>query len=215
MMTHAHGSILFYILLAVVLFAALAYAVSGMMRGGADFGGTEQARLHAQALVDYTQKVKITVQDMRLSGVAAADLSFLKSGDAGYTTAPHTKKIFHTSGGGVPLLNVLGAVVTDTLTPVTGIYGTRMAIDDVGGADDEVIISVRGVRKDVCEQINRALTGATTIPSTGANNHNALFVTGASDLTAAVCASCVARVSLCVSQTGPTVYTFYHAVDVN
>jgi hypothetical protein len=209
------GSAMFYILLGVVLFAALAYAVSSMSRGTGDFGASEQAKLQAQAVVDYAQKAKITVQDLKLSGVATDQLSFLKNGDAGYTTAPHTTKVFHPSGGGLPEQNLRGAVVNDVLSPVVGVYMTRMAIEDVGSTDDDVVFSVRGVRADVCARINLDLTGSSTIPSTGANNHEALFVTGASDLTAATCAACAGKTALCVSQTGPTVYTFYSVVDGN
>ncbi len=209
------GSIFFYILLGVVLFAALSYAVAAMLRGGGDAGSKEQSRLQAGAVVDYGSKAKIVVQDMKLSGIAADDLSFLKSGDAGYTTAPHTKKVFHPEGGGLPIPNLTGALVSETLTPVSGVYMTRMAIDDVGSTADDVVLSVRGVTRAVCEQINQALVGSTTIPSTGSNNHNALFVTGASDLTAALCASCAGKTALCVSQTGPTMYTFYRTVDPN
>lgn len=209
------GSALFYILLGVVLFAALAYALTSMSRGTGDYGAGEQAKLQAQAVVDYAQKAKITVQDMRLSGIAADQLSFLKNGDAGYTTAPHTTKVFHPSGGGLPEQNLRGAVIDGSLTPDVGVYMDRMAIEDVGSTDDDVVFSVRGVRADVCARINLDLTGLDTIPSTGANNHEALFVTGVSDLTAATCAGCAGKTALCVSQTGPTIYTFYSVVDGN
>jgi hypothetical protein len=215
MSANARGSVLFYILLAVVLFGALSYLVASMMRGSGDTGSTERAKLMAQSVADYTQKVKITVQDLKLSGIDAANLSFLKPGDAGYTTAPHTAKVFHPEGGGVPLQNFADALVTEVLSPVAGIYGIRMAVEEVGSTADDVIVSVRGVTRLVCEQLNDRLAGSTTIPSTGANNHEALFVTGAADLTAATCASCAGVSALCVSQTGPTIYTFYRVVDVN
>ncbi len=209
------GSLLFYILLGVILFAALSYVVMNMVRSGGDYGASEQAKLQAHALVEYAQKAKITVQDMRLSGIAADDLVFLKSGDAGYTTAPHTNKVFHPNGGGLPITTFPDALAPGTLTPAASVYMTRTAIDDVGTAADDVIVSVRGVRADVCAAVNQNLVGSSTIPSTGANNHQALFITGASNLTTGVCAGCAGHGSLCVSQTGPTIYTFYSAIDPN
>lgn len=215
MINSQRGSLFFYILIGVLLFAALSYVVASMLRGAGDYGGGEQAKLQAHAIVEYAEKAKITVQDMRLTGIAAADLVFLKLGDAGYTAAPHTNKVFHSNGGGLPIPTLIDAVVTTVLTPIVGVYMTRTAIDDVGTTEDDVVLSVRGVRADVCAKINDDLTGSTTIPSTGANNHEALFVTGAANLTAAVCAGCAGHLSLCVSQTGPTIYTFYSAVDPN
>lgn len=214
-MNNQRGSVLFYILLGVVLFAALSFVVGGMLRGSGDNGAIEQAKLQAQAIVEYGTKAKITVQDMKLAGIDAGQMSFLKTGDVGYGVAPHTKKVFHPEGGGLTVPNLTQAVVTETLAPVVGVYMTRMAVGNMGSTADDVVVSVRGVKKAVCEQINKALTNSTTIPSTGANNHNALFVTGASDLTAGVCASCAGKTGLCVSQTGPTIYTYYSVVDPN
>lgn len=215
MLNPQRGSLMFYILLGVILFAALSYVVMNMVRSGGDYGASEQAKLQAHALVEYAQKAKITVQDMRLSGIAADDLVFLKPGDVGYTTAPHTNKVFHPSGGGLPITTFPDALAPGSVTPAAGVYMTRTAIDDVGTSADEVIVSIRGVRADVCAAINQNLVGSSTIPSTGSNNHQALFVTGASNLTTATCAGCAGHGSLCVSQSSPTIYTFYSAIDPN
>jgi hypothetical protein len=209
------GNVLFYILIGVVLFAALGFAVSNMMRGEGDMATAETAKLGAQSILEYTQKAKITVQDMKLNGVETANLSFLKAGDAGYTTAPHTAKVFHPSGGGLPVPDFLRVLVGETLSPVMGVYMVRNVVEDVGSTADEVIVSVRSVKKAVCAELNRQISGSTIIPSTGANNHNALFITGATDLTVGVCASCVAIPAKCISQTGPTIYTFYSVIDAN
>lgn len=214
-MNNQRGSILLYILIAVVLFAAIGFAVSRMMSGNADAGSREIARLGAQSILEYTQKAKLLVQDMKLNGVDTANLSFLKTGDAGYTTAPHTNKVFHPEGGGLPLPQLSPVLVADVFVPVSGVYMVRNVIEDVGSTADDVIVSIRGLRKNVCEELNKQLNGSTTIPSTGANNHNALFVTGGTDLDAGVCASCVAIPAKCVSQTGPTLYTFYSVIDAN
>lgn len=211
----ARGSILFYILLAVAVFAALGVMVTGMLRGGTTGSSNERAKLNAHALIDLGGSARETVASMKLNGTATASLVFLRPGDGGYNVAPHTAKVFHPGGGGLSLPSLTGILVDGSFTPATGVYMTRNAIDDVGSSADEVILSVRGIKRDVCEQINRDLTGAITIPSTGANNHNALFVLGTTDLTAGVCASCAGKSSLCVAQSGPTLYTFYSVTDAN
>jgi hypothetical protein len=214
-MNSQRGNMLFYILIAIVLFAAISFMVSRMLSGGGDAGSRETAKLGAQSILEYVQKAKITVQDMKLNGVDTANLSFLKSGDAGYTTAPHTNKVWHPDGGGLPMPQLNRVLVTDTFSPVSGVYMVRNMVENIGSSADDVIISFRGLRKVVCEELNRQMISSTTIPSTGANNHNALFVTGATDLDNGICPSCVAVPAKCVSQTGPTLYTFYSVIDAN
>ena len=209
------GSALFYILLGVVLMAALAYTVSNMLRGGADTGSAERAKLGAQALMEYAQKAKLAVTDMKLNGVDGATLSFLKLGDAGYSTAPHTTKVFHPEGGALSLPNFADRYAPGSITPAAGIYMVRMAIENVGTTADDVIVSIRGLQQSVCEQLNKMLIGSTAIPSTGASNHDDLFIDSTADLTAATCAACAGKPALCVSQTTPTIYTFYSAIDPN
>jgi hypothetical protein len=215
MMASSRGSIFVYIFIAIVLFASLSYVIARASKSNTDSGSLERARLNAQSLIEYGGKAKVAVQDMKLNGVDAATLSFLKSGDAGYTTAPHTAKVFHPDGGGLPLTDFHEMLVSSVASPVAGIYMGRNAIDNVGSSADEVILSVRGIKKETCEKVNNYVVGSTTIPSTGASNHDDIFRTGSVDLTAGICASCAGKTIYCVSQTTPTIYTFYAVVDPN
>ena len=153
---------------------------------------------------------------MKIDGVATSALSFLQVGDGGYTTAPHTAKVFHPEGGGLSLPVLSGLVDTDVFGPDEGVYMTRMAIDGVGTVADDIILSVRGVTRAICQRIHEDLTGSTTIPNTGGDNHVDLFYSGNTDLTVALCAACEGVQAMCVEQTtGQTIYTFYSVVDPN
>lgn len=214
-MNTQRGSIMVYIFLGIILFAMLSYTVAGMLRTNGNPAGKDVTRLQVQSLLEYAQQAKIVVQQMKIDGVATGSLIFLKSGDAGYTTAPHTAKVFHPNGGGLPIPVLTGIVDTAVTSPEEGVYMTRTAIDGVDTTADEVVLSVRGVTQAVCEQINKELLGSTTIPSTGAANHDDIFVNGTQDLTTALCASCVGIQSMCVQETTPVDYTFYSVVDPN
>lgn len=214
-MSNQRGNMLFYILIAVVLFAAVSFAAMRMMSGSGDAGAKETAKLGAQSILEYVQKAKITVQDMKLNGVETTNLSFLKDGDAGYTTAPHTNKVFHPDGGGLPVMQMSRVVTGETYTPVSGVYMVLNAFEGNGTAADDVVISFRGLRKAVCEELNRQLNNSTTIPATGINSHYGLFITGSNDMTTIRCASCEGRPSMCVTQSGQTLYTFYTVIDAN
>ena len=62
------GSALFIILIAVVLFAALAYAVSQMMRGGnPNTINIEQSRLAGNEILAYAQSMRQGAQNIKIS----------------------------------------------------------------------------------------------------------------------------------------------------
>lgn len=63
---NAKGNILFLILLAVVLFAALSYAVTSSMRGGGKDAGAESARTGAASILQYMALVRSEVQRLML-----------------------------------------------------------------------------------------------------------------------------------------------------
>ena len=99
-----NGNILFLILLAVVLFAALSYAVTSSMRGGGKDGGTEKNRSVASQIIQYGGLLENTVTRMRLSNNCSdMDISFINSVTTIYNShisAPACQ-IFNPSGGGM------------------------------------------------------------------------------------------------------------------
>ena len=75
----SRGNILFLILLAVVLFAALSYAVTAAMRGGGTkSAGSESAELAAAEILQWFTAVDNAVMRMNLvGGIAYEDISFV------------------------------------------------------------------------------------------------------------------------------------------
>lgn len=151
-----HGSVLFYILIAVLLFAALSYAVSGMLRGSSN-PVTERDSLLASGVLDFGKSLRQAVQVMRVSKQCdESDISFEKSpfdgSDASYVNASaptdFSCHIFHPSGGGVGYMSAQNQEDWS----FTGHFN----IDDVGTSDVE-LIAVLPVNRELCEMLNTKL----------------------------------------------------------
>lgn len=104
--TDQNGNILFLILLAVVLFAALAYAVTSSMRGGGKNASSETVQANAAAIMQYASLMNNTITRLRLSNDCKDEqISFYNPIASGYAEAhsPASKKchVFDPSGGGL------------------------------------------------------------------------------------------------------------------
>lgn len=78
------GNVLFIILIAVALFAALSYAVSKSFRGGAGTISSEQARVSAGELLRSMQAIKDGYAYLwNQQGCSIDEISFIKAGKAG------------------------------------------------------------------------------------------------------------------------------------
>ena len=99
------GSALFLILIAVVLFAALTYAITQSNRGDGASAGRETTSITAAQLVNYAQTLENAVNKLLLRGCADTEISFENLFVTGYTNpnAPTNKSchIKDMAGGGV------------------------------------------------------------------------------------------------------------------
>lgn len=98
------GNALFFILIAVVMLAALSFAVMQGSRGGAESLSAEKTRLVATEILEYADVVAKAVAQTRLRGFEDTQISFENSAVGGYANANCTDeqcKIFSPSGGGV------------------------------------------------------------------------------------------------------------------
>lgn len=105
------GNTLFLILIAVVLFAALSYAISSSSRGGGDIS-KEAASISAAAIMQFPAAVEMGIFRMRLNGIIPEDklpdLSLPGSTEyEEYVTIPAyaeyaRSNLFYLGGGNVP-----------------------------------------------------------------------------------------------------------------
>lgn len=110
---NSRGNVLFLILVAVVLFAALSYAVTRSFSGSSGSGVVdEKARLAAASILSYQVAVKTAVDRMRMSGIAIEDIDYTLPSASSFNTAPYEKKIYHPQGGGLAYQQLPEGAVT-------------------------------------------------------------------------------------------------------
>ncbi len=178
------GNILFLILLAVVLFAALSYAVTQGMRGGGNDAGPEKARTIAAEILNYATLMEQTINRLRVSGgCTPVQISLENTVESGYANAysPVDKhcNVFDPAGGGMswktPDINWL-IPYADTATFVYAgadhgkfniplnvcVDGLARPCNGSDSASKQIILGLKWLRRDVCEAINLSIgnTGA-------------------------------------------------------
>jgi hypothetical protein len=158
------GNMLFYILAAVVLLAALCYAVAQGGNGSFDSMTENKTHLTATGLIDYGDSVGKAVQRLRLRGSAVSALSFANPAlpDASYGTygdAPDSE-IFNPAGGA--LIYKRAATEATTTGTEDYLFLSGNAIKDIGTTCTEescaeLVMALPNVQEPVCVELNRML----------------------------------------------------------
>ena len=151
-MKNEHGNVLFLILIAVALFAALSYAVTQSTRsGGGDASNeksvTDVAVLQQQANAIRTAAIILT----SARGVTADTLLFDPPAQfSSLTPAEIAREVFHPNGGGATY--VQGWIVTSSFE-VSGIgqsnLGNPLVTSD--------IVAVKEITLDLCHKVNEKM----------------------------------------------------------
>lgn len=153
------GNAMFYILIAVALLAALAFAISQSGRGSVNTLSNERQRLLASEILDYAGAAKKTVQMMRLRGVALADIDFDDPALAGHDNAACSSddcKIFRTDGGGM----IYKQASSDALVSPSGwLFAANNEVKEAGttagdASSVDLLMILLPLKKDVCARIN-------------------------------------------------------------
>lgn len=154
------GNILFLILLAVVLFAALAYAVTSSLRGGGRDASSENDRAYAATLTQYASLIESTVNRMMLTGnVKVEQLDFQAVGYSSEganvnctATGSTACKVFHPDGGGIQAQRVPAKMrdmnITDNIVDGEVTNGFFLiSVKDIGTTLPDIVMFQRGVKK--------------------------------------------------------------------
>lgn len=148
------GNIFFYILLAIVLVAALTYAIASSLRGNANVSNERNA-LTASEIVDAGSRLAESVTRLRLRGIAKEALSFENSFVTGYNHGGCTVdscRIFAAAGGG---LSWEEGSEANNNRPWG--YTGALGVTDVGTADAELVAILPEVTVETCSAINKLL----------------------------------------------------------
>ncbi len=193
------GNILFLILLAIILFVALSYAVNSGMRGGGKTGSGEKAQAQVSSILNFLDLMSSTVMRMTVSGGIKPDtISFsynYKQQDGTVTVGGFANPncltnecgIFKTGGGGVSSQTFETYGHPDP----TGITGTStmpgyyqfllMQFPYAGTALNDIVMRIVYLNTAVCDEIaarlslptDTSITGTYTSASNPANWDNA------------------------------------------
>jgi hypothetical protein len=157
------GSVFFYILLAVALFAALGYAIS---RGaGGQSLSQERADMLAGELIQQGNMFRDAVVRIRTNGFTKDQISFENSISPGYVNAGCTStrcRIFSPDGGGLEWMNPPPGANTSrtwgfTGTPAVAGFGRTSPASPACSLTEpcaELVAVVPFIQDDVCRRIN-------------------------------------------------------------
>lgn len=151
------GNVLFLILIAVVLFAALAYAVTQSTRGAGGGAQGESALVEAAQVTQYPATIRVAVNRMVIAGAEITDLEFNPPSTFGSLSAPAVG-VFHPDGGGATYST---SKISSFDFEAEWKYNLGAEIQNVGTsspgslAGNDLVAFLMGVPRDVCLKINQ------------------------------------------------------------
>jgi len=183
--TAERGGALYIVLIAIILLAALTWAVSK--------SSEQQTNMSSSVQID-NQISRMTAQAALLAGALQqmvangedplqlpTNLSTVRPGDTGWDTAPNNYKIYHPYGGGVKYMASTGSgTASDTTNLATNFQISPGSIVKGVGATDTVpdILFLAVVNSaSACQRINTLLGVPTTLPVLSNAAYTNLFVT--------------------------------------
>lgn len=149
------GNVLFLILIAVALFAALSYAVTKSTRSGGGSTEKEKATLSSAAMTQYPTALRTAIIRMVLNGVSVRSMYF--DAPASFGGASTETLVFHPDGGGATYQDAPEDMMVNPGVG-TWYFNANFDVPEVGrdGADgSDIIAFLPGVTGAVCEKINR------------------------------------------------------------
>ncbi len=162
------GNVLFLILIAVALFAALSYAVTQSTRTGGGSGDNETALISSAQLTQYPASIRTSVVRMIIGGTDVTNLEFNSPSQFGTLVNP-ANGVFHPSGGGATYANAPGNMMA-TGSQGAWVFNGENQIDLLGTTDAggpitstaDIIAFLPGITLTLCQRINTELGLAAT-----------------------------------------------------
>ncbi len=164
------GNVLFLILIAVALFAALSYAVTQSTRSGGGDAGRETNLVNSSALTQYPASVKTSIIRMLVTnGTTVDSLIFDGPPYTDVTTdALKAADVFHPTGGGATLSQAPAAVMANN-APGNWVFNARNRVANIGldstdATGVDIVAILPGVTQAICERIHTQL-GLGAVPT--------------------------------------------------
>lgn len=168
------GNVLFLILIAVALFAALSYAVTQSSRSGGGASDGESNLVNSAQITQYPASVRTAIVRMIIGGVDVTQLNFdpPSAFSATCDTVPEPC-VFHPDGGGATRVTAPPEVMTSDAQG-EWIFTSDYAIENIGRTtaannSNDIIAFLPGVSQSLCERLNLELGVPTSTDSDSDN----------------------------------------------
>lgn len=160
------GNVLFLILIAVALFAALSYAVTSSSRSGGN-ASSETRLISSAQITQFPASVGMAVVRMTMTGTGVDEVRFNTPPD--YATLDFdTLGVFHPAGGGATNIRAPGDIMADG-NATDWVFNADMEIPEIGTAGvggNDIIAFLIGLRQGICSRLNEEYGLGVAIPVT-------------------------------------------------
>ncbi len=159
------GNVLFLILIAVALFAALSYAVTSSSRSSGGDASGETNKISSAQITQYPASVNTAILRMIINGVSIDEIRFNRPGEYDDLPTPEFG-VFHPTGGAATYIQAPKDSMEDG-QPGDWVFNAEMEVPDIEleGADgNDVIAFLVGLKKSICAKINEEHGLGNTIP---------------------------------------------------
>lgn len=177
---HQNGVAIFYILLAVALFAALSYAFTATVNSASTNNLTkEEARVYAQDILSYANRLSRAVQRVLSRGDCSEnDVSFYLSTNTFLSAYQHTPevddrcKVFDENGGSITWLTAPQGVNDGSDWIFTGRNRVIDIESNVAPSGNELIALLPFINEGICIEVNDLVNVVNTnsVPPEEASN---------------------------------------------
>lgn len=162
------GNILFLILIAVALFAALTYATTWTGRNGNDTNDTVDT-VDASEINQFPTGVHFAVMRMKVGGLDETRMEFNAPEDFDDLSSPEVG-VFHPDGGGVTYVTAPASLMADG-TQSSWIFNGEFEVEDIGinvlnsFDGNDMIAFLPNIKRSACTRINSFAEIAEPIPN--------------------------------------------------
>lgn len=182
------GNVLFLILIAVALFAALSYAVTSSSRSGGGDAGGETSLISSAQITQYPASIRTAIIRMLVRGIQGNQLLFTAPANFSADLTNETLRnqaVFHPDGGAATLVTAPPEVMEDG-EQGTWFFNSLYEIENVGRSEigaatsnlgNDIIAFLPGIQNTVCIRLNDQL-GIEAVPGAGNNDEDSDGVPG-------------------------------------
>ncbi len=188
------GSVIIWIFIAVILFAALSFTVSNITRTGSPGQMDELANMRATDIMQFAGAVQRGIRFMSINGVAESEICFHADnwGHNNYEYNPqctfNRNRVFHPEGGSIAFQEAPPDWLEVSLPQPandagTWVFSARFEVEDVGtdggggdtvAANADLVMAIAPIKIQICESVNSLLGYNPAPPTVAASTYDDL-----------------------------------------